>query len=136
MIADQLLQDFKHIANGYQAQTFQEWSDLVAAETKKLGKLISASPIKHGADVLISACIHRAEGLPKYPRETVSDLLTKLNGLLEQAEVRSSLLSLIKLAQKEPPITTNEDDSVTIDLEKLKDHTLHAITFYLKAVES
>jgi hypothetical protein len=134
-IADQLLQDFKRCAKGFYAQTFHEWSELLVSETRKLGRLITESPVKHGADVLISACIHRAEGLPKFVRETIPDLVARLNAVFDRDEVRGSVLSIIKLTQKEPPITTNEDESLTIDVEKLKDHTLHALTFYVKAVE-
>jgi hypothetical protein len=134
-IASQLLHDFKRAATGFQTQSNQEWSDLLATGTKKLGKLITSSPVKHGADVLISSCIHRAEGLPKFSRDAISDLVGRLNPLLDRDEVRSGLISIIKLTQKEPPITTNDDESVLIDVEKLKDHTLHAIQLFVKAVE-
>jgi hypothetical protein len=134
-IASQLLHDFKRAAKGFQSQSAHEWADLLAAETKKLGRLISSSPVKHGADVLVSSCIHRAEGLPKFAHDTIPDLVARLNSLLDKDEVRSNVLSIVKLTHKEPPINVNEDGSITIDIEKLKDHALHALTLYARALE-
>jgi hypothetical protein len=133
-IASQLLHDFKHSANGFRTQSDAEWTDLLVAETRKLGQLISASPVKHGADLLISSCVHRAEGMPKYPRDGIPELIARLDRLLERDDVRANVLTMVKQIQKEPPITT-DNDIVIIDVEKLKDHALHAINLYVRALE-
>jgi hypothetical protein len=134
IIAGQLLTDFRKTANGFQVHNLAEWSELLAAKTKKMGTLISSSPVKHGADVLISSCVRRAESLSKFPHDVIPDLIAKLNILFEQEECRHAVLSIITLMQKDP-VVTKEDDAVVVDVEKLRDQTLNAINLYVKACE-
>ena len=134
VIAEQVLRDFKKAASGLQIQTKKEWIEQLAKKTKKLGSVISDSPIKHGGDVLVNGCIKRAESLGRYPREQLPSLIEKLDSLLSKDEVRASFFQIVKATQKEQPITTDEEGNSVVDVEKLKDNTLNALTLYANAM--
>lgn len=133
IIAEQLLYDFKKASSGLQIETMEEWTSQLAKQTKKFGDVISSSPIKVGSNVLVSGCIKRAEGLGRFPQASIPDLISKLNSLLSKDEVRSAFFQIVKQTQKEQPFVTDEEGNSVVDVEKLKDHTLNAISLYVNA---
>lgn len=134
IIAEQLLDDFKKSASGLQIETMDEWVTQLAKQTKKFGDIVSNSPIKISADVLVSGCIKRAEGLGRFQQALIPELIAKLNSLLSNDKVRSAFFQIVKQTQKEQPFTTDEEGNTVVDVEKLKDHTLNAISLYVNAM--
>ena len=135
IIAAQLLHDFKRAAAGFQAQDFNEWAAIMAKETKKLGRRIASCPVKHAGDSLVSGCIKKAESMGRFRVDAVPDLVDRLKGLFERDQARHDVLTIVKTSQKKDAPITTKDDEVVIDVEKLKDHTLHALNIYARAVE-
>lgn len=136
LIAQQLLDDFKKIANGFQASTREEWSAIIAKATNKLGAVIGNSPIKLGQDSLVNSCVKRAETMGKFPHETIPDVMEKLKHMFTRPECRRDFLTIVQTSQKkDTPIVMNENNEAVIDVEKLKDQALHAITLYVKAMD-
>ena len=134
VIAKQLLHDFTKLANGLQARSSDEWIELLDAQTKKFGSVISSSPLKLSTDSLVQGCIKRSEGMPHFPQDKIPNLISKLNKMFELDEVKVSVLNIIKSTHKDPPLTY-EEDTVTIEIDKLKDQALNAIYFYVQALE-
>ncbi|OHS95946.1 Bromodomain containing protein [Tritrichomonas foetus] len=134
IIAEQLLDDFKKAASGLNISNQAEWAEQLAKQKQKLGEVISNSPIKHGPDVLINGCIKRAEGLGRFPRDMIPELITRLNKLFERDEGRTAFFQIMKLTQKEQPVTPDEEGNSVVDVEKLKDHTLNAVSLFVQAI--
>lgn len=134
IIAEQLLDDFKKAASGLQIETMDEWTAALAKQTKKFGEVISNSPIKINSNVLVSGCIKRAEGLRSFPQDLIPELISKLNSLFSDDSVRAAFFQIVKQTQKEQPFVTDEEGNTVVDVEKLKDHTLYAISFYVNAM--
>ena len=134
IIAQQLLEDFKKMASGLHIKTQSEWIDELVKQKRKISELISSSPIKHGQDVLINGCIKRAEALGRFPRETLPELIDKLNTLFKRDEGRTAFFQIMKLTQKEQPVTTDEEGNSVVDVDKLKDHTLNAVSLFAHAM--
>lgn len=134
VIAEQLLDDFKKAASGLQIETMDEWATLLAKQTKKFGEIVSNSPIKISSDVLVSGCIKRADGLGRFQQVLIPELVAKLNSLLSDEKVRSAFFQIVKQTQKEQPFTTDEEGNTVVDVEKLKDNTLNALSLYVNAM--
>lgn len=135
LIAAQLLHDFKRIAAGFQAQNYHEWSEILAKETKKLGKRITVSPVRHAGDSLVAGCVKKAESMGKFRPDAIPELVDRMKALFDRNEVRHDVLTIVKTSQKKDAPITTKDDEVVIDVEKLKDQTLHALNMYTRAVE-
>lgn len=134
IIAGQLLHDFKRIAHGFQAKTPQEWADLYLEQAKKFGEVLSSCPVKMAQDPIVIGCVKRSDGMPNFPSHKIPELVSKLNKMFKQDEIRTNVLTIIKLSQKDFPLA-NEDGKVNVEVEKLKDHALNALYLYVKALE-
>lgn len=135
LIAQQLLDDFKKVANGFQAQSYMEWGAILAKATSKLGVLIGDSPIKAGQDSLVQACVKRGETMGKFPHETIGDVMERMKVLFENPACRRDFLTIVQSGQKkDTPIVMNDNNEAVVDVEKLKDQVLHALTLYVKAM--
>lgn len=134
LIAAQLLHDFKRLADGFQCRAHEDWTAILSRATQKLGKVLVDSPIRRGKDSLAIACVRRAEGMNKFPAELVPELIEKLKGLMSDADCRWDVLMIIKSVQrKDPPITTKDGES-TVEVEKLRDQTMHALNMYARSL--
>lgn len=134
VIAAQLLHDFKKIAFGLQVGTREEWIAAVDRQTRKLGDVLSNSPVRRGVDPLVQSCIKRSEASPRYPPNRVPDLVSRIGAKLSEERFRGGIIAILKTMHKDPPMT-QEGDEVTIDVEKVKDQALVAISLYLQAIE-
>jgi len=133
LIAEQLLRDLKRAARGF--DDADAWAAVLARETRRLGAVISASPVPRGGDALPTACVRRTDGLGRFPADAVPDVVEQLRALMVRDSARADVLAIVRAVhRKDPPIATGEDGTV-VDVDKLKDHALHALAFYARAIE-
>lgn len=134
IIAKQLLHDFKKLANGFQIETHEEWVDLVNKQNQKFGDTLSDSPVKFTSDSFIFGCIKRSETISRFPQDKIPELVTNIKSKLKDDKFRAGIIAIIKTMHKEPPIA-QEENEITIDIDKLKDQALVAISLYLQSMD-
>ena len=135
IIAAELLRDFKKTAAGFNAESFDEWSSILAQRTRKLKEKLDECPVRQGRDDLVRGCVERGKLAGRFQQDAVPDLVERLQELLEKDDVRAGMITVLKMSQKNEDPLVMEDGEFVIDVAKLKDQTLHALNMYARAVK-
>lgn len=130
VIAAQLLKEFMREAAGLGAETFAEWSGVLAAKTRKLGWKISGCPIRHGRNDLVLECIESGKVRGKFNPDMVPELVECLKVICNRDDARAGMIALIEKSEKLKEPIAVEDGDVVVDVAKLSDTTLHALNLY------
>ena len=130
VIAAQLLKEFKREASGLGAETFAEWSSVLAAETMKLGLKISGCPIRHGRNDLVRECVDCGKIRGKFNQDMVPELVETLKVICSRDEARAGVIALIERSEKLKEPMAMDDGELVVDVAKLSDTTLHALNLY------
>ncbi|OHT12969.1 Bromodomain containing protein [Tritrichomonas foetus] len=125
------LKMFKKLAIGLECTSADSWYRLVRSTFDELIKSAGNSPVPQGLDPwLTNLPKHAEDSIPLTPLE-IAETVNFLNReLAEKEEVRKDIYAILK--EMQPDIKYN-DDSTSIDAEKLSENTRRALALYARA---
>ncbi|OHT06577.1 Bromodomain containing protein [Tritrichomonas foetus] len=122
--------EFQKLALGIGCPDPQSWYDLTCKTMQKLSTAIANGPVPQGIDPLLLSIVKKAELMPPPTPQLIADLVAKINGKLEDQNIKLDVMSLLKETQ---PSLKIDGEKLTIDADSLSDITLNALSLYVKA---